>query len=690
MVDTLINYKDINGNSINILNDDFICDVKANVEQINARIDHSRDYLLDYFSIRTLERSYLTRSHEKSTIKVYKNDRDGYIVERPQYLFMRVAVAIWGKNLDRAFETYDYISNKYFTHATPTLFNSGLNNQQMSSCFLMHIGDSLEGIFKTITDVAKTIKWAGGIGINISEIRGKGSLIRGTNGISDGIIPLCILLNQESRYINQGGKRNGTIAVYLEPWHSDIFEFLELRLPTGDEKLRARDLFLALWIPDLFMQRVYSDEKWSLMCPNECPGLVDSYGDKFNELYLKYEREGKYKKQVNAYDLWQKILTSQIETGMPYMSYKDHANKKSNQKNLGTIRSSNLCNEIYQYSDADNTAVCNLASLCLPKFISDKVINYDKLIAAAKTLVVNLNRIIDINFYPTVEAKFSNMKNRPIGIGVQGLADVYNILGLPFGSDQAKEINCHIFEAIYYGVIAQSIELAKQDGPYENFAGSPFSEGKLQFDLWDVKPKYYDWDAVKADLITYGARNSLLTAVMPTASTSQIMSNSEAIEPYMSNIFVRSTLAGEFIVVNKHLMQDLLALNLWNEDLKRKIILSNGSIQTIPEIPQKIKDIYRTAFEIKQKDVIQQSLDRAPFIDQSQSLNLFFDTSNFDKLTSAHFYGWERGIKTGMYYLRSQPAAIPINFGIDAKEEVKVCKWKKGSPPPTDCTVCSA
>jgi len=716
MIDILIAYKDFNLVAIKLLNDDFIKVAKLYAAEIDAHINHSLDYTLDYFSIRTLERSYLTRSYEKSKIKFYKNDRDGYIIERPQYMFMRVALAIWGNlpfigdfggspfigdfggsPLKKVFETYDYMSNKYFTHATPTLFNSGTTTQQMSSCFLMHISDSIDGIFKTVTDVAKTIKWAGGIGINISEIRAKGSLIRGTNGMSNGIVQLSCLMNQVGRYIDQGGKRNGSIAVYLEPWHADIFEFLELRLPNGDEKLRARDLFLALWIPDLFMKRVQEDGVWSLMCPDECPGLVDSYGDKFEALYLQYESEGRARRQVNAYDLWKKILTSQIETGMPYMSYKDHANRKSNQHNLGVIRSSNLCNEIYQYSDADNAAVCNLASICLPKFIesdeSGKLgINYAKLVEVTRVITSNINRIIDINFYPTKEAKHSNMKNRPMGIGVQGLADVYNIMGLPFGSDEAAELNKHIFETIYYGAVTQTIELAKQFGrPYDNFEGSPFSRGQLQFDLWGVLPKYYDWGPVKADLIKYGARNSLLTAVMPTASTSQIMSNSEAIEPYMSNLFVRSTLAGEFIVINKNMMRCLISRGLWNDEMKRKIILSNGSIQTIPNIPQDLKDIYKTAYEIRQKDIIQQSLDRAPFIDQSQSLNLFLESPNFAKLTSFHMFGWAGGIKTGMYYLRTQPASTPINFGIDATEEQKICKRRpKGAAPDAECEACSS
>ena len=692
MIKILLDYKDVSGAKINILNDKFIEYTKS--ELIDAKIDHMRDYSLDYFSVRTLERSYLTRSHEKSTIQFYKDDREGYIIERPQYLFMRVALAIWGDNLEKAFNTYDFLSNKYFTHATPTLFNSGMSTQQLSSCFLMHVGDSLESIFKMITDVARTIKWAGGIGINISEIRAKGSLIRGTNGKSDGIIPLCVLLNHEGGYINQGGKRNGSIALYLEPWHADILEFVELRSPTGDEKLRARDLFLALWIPDLFMQRLKEkDAMWSLMCPNECPGLVDSHGEKFNELYLKYEREGRARCQIKAIDLWNKILKSQIETGMPYMSYKDHANVKSNQKNLGTIRSSNLCNEIYQYSDSENTAVCNLASLCLPKFIQKvdgkNIFNYEKLIEATRTLVENLNQIIDINFYPTQEARASNMKNRPIGIGVQGLADVYNIMELPFGSNEAAELNVHIFETIYYGAITQSIDLAKVDGPYESFNGSPFSEGNLQFDLWGVKPKYYDWSPIRADLIKFGARNSLLTAVMPTATTSQIMSNSEAIEPYMSNIFVRSTLAGEFIVINKNLMKCLIEKKLWDNEMKQKLILSNGSIQHIPNIPQYLKDIYKTAFEIKQKEIIAQSIARGPFIDQSQSLNLFLDKPSFEKLSWAHFYGWANGIKTGMYYLRTQPAAVPINFSMP--EEKKVCKRRpKGADPLVECQSCSA
>jgi ribonucleoside-diphosphate reductase alpha subunit len=675
----LYNNKDENG-CHNPLIDGFIYKIIIdNKDEINRELNMSKDYLFDYFAIRTLERSYLLKVYNPELKKYFNN---GNIIEPPQHMIMRMALGIHGTDLKSAFETYRLISDKLFTHATPTLFNSGTKRPQMSSCFLLSIEDSIEEIFNTVRNIAYISKWAGGIGLHMSAIRAKGSIIRGTNGSSDGIIPLCIMLNKEAKYINQGGKRNGSIAVYLEPWHADIFEFCELRKNSKDEDGKARDLFLALWIPDLFMQRVLEDGVWSLMCPDACPGLCTTYGEEFNKLYLKYESEGKYKKQVRAVDLWYHILESQIETGMPYMAYKDHANNKSNQKNLGTIRSSNLCCEIIEYSDSNEIAVCNLGSVCLTKFVTkvNGIVDFDytKLIYVTRVLVRNLNKVIDNNYYPTKETMTSNSKHRPIAVGIQGLADVYNMFKVPFGSDQAKELNKRIFETIYYASLLETIELARKDGPYESFNGSPFSQGILQYHMWGLKESdllmNFDWKSLIEDLKKYGARNSLLTALMPTASTAQIMGNSECFEPIMSNIFVRSTLAGEFIVINENLVDELLSRNLWNSELRTKIIVNNGSLQDIDDIPDDIKEIYKTAFEVLQMDIIQQSIDRGPFVDQSQSMNLFLDKSDFDRLTSAHFYGWEGGLKTGMYYLRSQPAVDPINFGVDVED---VAKYKK-------------
>ncbi len=857
IINELFHNKDREGNEIHLINDELYMTVLLNKHEIQKKIDYSRDYLLDFFSIRTLERSYLLRIFNKTTTtntKMHENDKEAIIIERPQHLFMRVALALWGGNLERVFETYDNLSLKYFTHATPTLFNAGTNRQQLSSCFLESIDDNIESIFKTISETAFISKWAGGIGIHVSSIRAKNSLIRGTNGKSDGIIPLCVLFEKEARYINQGGKRNGSIAIYLEPWHADIYDFIELRQPNGDENMRTRDLFLALWTPDLFIKRVLEDGVWSLMCPDQCPGLYNNYGSKFEELYIKYEQEGKFIKQIKATDLWKKILECQIQSGMPYLLYKDHANNKSNQKNLGTIRSSNLCvsgdtyiltkhgnklikdyenqeidiwngyewsnvkilktginqelmeisfsgynleskikctpyhkfyiksnnsilekraneliigdviidfsipsleddteftihygikvteiknnvsiedtycfnepkkhygifnniltgqcAEVIEYSDYDEIATCNLASICLPRFIKYDVNNnisydFEKLLEISRLCTRNLNRIIDITFYPVEPAKKSNLKHRPIGIGVQGLVDVYNIFGYSFGSEEAKMLNKKIFETIYFGALTESNELAKEYGYYESFKGSPMSEGILQFHMWNVNENEllmnYDWKRLINNIKMFGIRNSLLTALMPTASTSQIMGNCESIEPYHSNIFIRETLAGEFIVVNKNLMKDLIKENIWSEKIRKKIVIDNGSIQNISEIPQKYKDIYKTAFEIKMKDIIDQSADRGIFIDQSQSLNLFMAESDRNKLHSAHIHSWKQGLKTAMYYLRSRPSTDPINFGVDVEEikelkkemtktEEKICKWRPGMKI-SECNVCSA
>jgi len=622
--------------------------------QIQNVIDNDRDYLFDYFGIRTLERSYL--------ISINKN-----IIERPQHMIMRVAIGIHGDDLQSAFTTYNLISQRYFTHATPTLFNAGTNHPQLSSCFLLGINDNMDNILDQIKQIGMISKWAGGIGVHLTSIRGRSSLIRGTNGFSEGLVPLCVVLNKIARYINQGGKRSGSIACYLEPWHNDIFDFCELRKNTGSEDIRARDLFLALWIPDLFMQRVKDNDVWSLMCPDECKGLELVYGEEFNKLYIEYEKQGKFKKQVNARQLWNHILDCQIETGFPYMLYKDNVNKKSNQKNVGIIRSSNLCAEITQYSDGSETAVCNLCSICLPRFVENGVFNYDKLIDVCRVIVRNLNKVIDINYYPTNGAKSSNTKHRPVGIGIQGLSSLYNMLELPFDSVEAESLNKLIFETIYYGCLLESNELAKLYGKYETFDNSPYSQGLLQFHLWDSHELSgrYDWASLIENIKLYGTRNSLLTSLMPTAGTSQIMNCSECFEPIMSNVYVRTTMAGEFLVVNDSLIADLIKHNLWNDDMRKLIIINNGSIQNISSMPQKLKNIYKTAFELKLKSIIKQSIDRGPFIDQSQSMNLFMATPNFQTLTSAHFYGWQNGLKTGMYYLRTTPAVNPIQFGID-------------------------
>ena len=680
VIEQLYDNKDRMGNNSPLISKDVYNIVMENGNKINSVLDYSRDYMFDFFGIKTLERSYLLRLKNISSNSTMGSNKErklaskyGKIIERPQHLIMRVALGIHKENLDKVFETYNLISQGYFTHATPTLYNSGTTREQDSSCFLFGMEDSLKGIYKCISDIALVSKWAGGIGVHVSNIRGNNSLIRGTNGNSDGIIPLCKVLNETAKYVNQGGKRNGSIAVYLEPWHADIWEFVELRRREGDEGRRARDLFLALWIPDIFMKRVKNDGTWSLMCPDECPRLTDTYGDEFEELYNKYEKEGKYRKQLKARDLWNHILISQIETGMPYICYKDNVNKKSNQANVGIIRSSNLCTEIMEYSDHNEYAVCNLVSLCLPKYLikTDEGYTYDfnKLYEVTRVATYNLNKVIDVNFYPVKETERSNKRHRPIGIGVQGLVDVYNKMGFPYESKEASELNKKIFETIYFASLTESNELAKIEGHYKTFKGSPFSEGKLQYHLWGLTEADllmdWDWNTLIDSIKKYGTRNSLLTSIMPTASTSQIMGNVECIEPYTSNIFVRTTIAGEYIVVNKNLINDLLKLGLWTEDVRNELMYFNGSVQKMKEIPQKLKDIYKTAGEIDQVHLVQQSVERGPFIDQSQSLNIFMDKPNRKRLTSSHFYGWSKGIKTAMYYLRSQPAVDPISFGLD-------------------------
>lgn len=650
--------------------------VKRFHKKIADVIDLERDYLFDYFGMKTLERSYLLKIHDSST----KKKR---IIERPQHMIMRVALGIHGANIDSAIETYEYISNRYFTHATPTLFNSGTNRSQLSSCFLLSMDDSLDSIMHIMSESAKISKYAGGIGISLSSIRAKGSIIRGTNGLSDGVVPLCNVLNKLSKYVNQGGKRPGSISCYLEPWHADIYEFMELRKAnSGNDDNRARDLFLASWIPDLFMKRVENNEMWSLMCPDECPNLDRTYGKDFEALYIQYEKDQKFKKQVRAQELWNHLLECQIETGFTYMLYKDNANIKSNQNNLGTIRCSNLCAEIIEYTDANTIAVCNLASICLPRFIYEnegmKQFDFDLLEKITRVIIRNLNKIIDINYYPTESAEKSNKKNRPLGLGVQGLADVFNLFGYSYESEEASKLNKLIFETIYFASVDESKELAKKFGHYVTFRGSPFSQGKLQFHLWGMQNNdlltrdKYDWDLLVNEVKEFGTRNSLLTALMPTAGTSQLMKCYESFEPYISNIFVRTTMAGEFIVVNENLIRDLIKLDLWNEDMRKLLIIKNGSVQDIDTIPQHIKDVYKTAFEIKLKSMINLSAGRGPFIDQSQSMNLFMKSPDPTILTSAHFHAWKSGLKTGMYYLRNAPSVNPTQFGIDISDLMRL------------------
>jgi len=642
-----------------LLGKDTIEIIRKYKKDFEEAIDYSRDYTYSYFGFKTLEKSYLLKIN-------------GQVAERPQHMLMRVAIGIHRDDIKSVIETYDLMSKRFFTHATPTLFNAGTTRPQMSSCFLLTVkDDSIDGIFDTLKDCAKISKHAGGIGVSVHNIRAKDSYIAGTNGISNGLVPMLQVYNDAARYVDQGGgKRKGSFAIYLEPWHADIFDFLELKKNHGKEEQRARDLFYALWIPDLFMERVKSNKDWTLMCPHECPGLPDVHSKEFNELYLKYEKEGKGRKTVKAQELWYKILESQIETGTPYMCYKDACNSKSNQQNLGTIKSSNLCSEVLQYTSPEEIAVCNLASIALPRFIEeDGTYNFERLSEIAGVCVRNLNKVIDLNYYPVEEARTSNMKHRPIGIGVQGLADVFIRLRMPWESMYAKQLNKEIFEAIYYGAMKASIELAKSMGPYETFAGSPLSQGKFQFDLWDVEPSdRFDWKSLREKVIVHGARNSLLISPMPTASTSQILGNNECIEPYTSNLYARRVLAGEFPVVNPFLYDELVNHNLWNAKTLNQIMADGGSVQNLNGLPKESKDIFKTVWEIKQKCLIDMAADRGAFVCQSQSLNMFVANPSKAILTSMHFYGWKKGLKTGMYYLRSRPKVDAIKFTVNQSE----------------------
>ena len=658
---------------VNLVTYEFYKLVIENSEELEKMVISGRDYNMTFFGFKTLQSSYLLKSN-------------GKILERPQYLFMRVAIQIHKDNLNLVKKVYDSISNKYYTHATPTLFNSGTLYPQLSSCFLLGTEDSVSGIYKTASDMAEISKFAGGIGGHFSNIRAKDSHISKTNGKSNGLMPLLRVLNNISRHINQGGKRNGSFAIYIEPWHPDIFDFLDAKKNNGAEEMRARDLFYGLWIPDLFMKRVEKDEMWSLMCPNECKGLCDTYGEEFENLYLEYEVNGLYRKQIKASELWERIINCQIETGSPYMLYKDSINKKSNQKNYGMIKSSNLCTEIVQYSDSKETAVCNLASLCLPSFIEDGVFNFDLFGEKTKELVVNLNNIIDINAYPTPESKLSNMKHRPMGIGVQGLADVFMILKLPYDSEDARKLNRDIFECMYYNALTMSCELSKIHGPYETFQGSPASQGILQFDMWDAKPQKYTldlWELLKTEIKNFGIRNSLLIAPMPTASTAQIMGNNESFEPYTSNIYTRAVLSGNYVLLNNHLVKELRERNLFTKDIIEKIMLEKGSIQNL-NVPKDIKDIYKTAWELPQKCLLNMAIDRGPFIDQSQSLNLFVNPPQQKVIHSIHMYGWKNGLKTGSYYIRTKSVLENQNFSTEVSKEknTKESKFK-------DCVMCS-
>jgi ribonucleoside-diphosphate reductase alpha chain len=740
-IQTLYNNVDNHNNPIPLVSDELYSVVQKNKEKLNTCIDYQRDYLFDYFGFKTLERAYLLRVNKR-------------IIERPQHMWMRVAIGIHGHDIKEVLQTYDLLSRKYFTHATPTLFNAGTNRPQLSSCFLCSVNDdSVSGIFDSLKEVALISKYAGGIGLHIHQIRGNGSHIRGTNGTSNGIIPMLRVFNNTARYIDQAGKRLGSIAVYLETWHTDIESFLELKKNHGSEEDRCRDLFLALWISDLFMERVKAEGKWSLMCPDKCRGLSDVYGDDFKELYERYESEGKYTKQINAQDLWFKILEAQIEQGVPYILYKDAANKKSNQKNLGTIKSSNLCAEVLIYSSPEETGVCNLASICLPSYlsfgdadeanvssnssrgspvsVSVPVFDFEKLHEITKVITKNLNKVIDKNFYPVEKARRSNLKHRPIGIGIQGLADVFIQMRYPFESDEAKQLNKDIFETIYHAAVEASMELAKKRcqiindikslnhkildvdiknyvnefekdignpkyiGAYSSFEGSPMSQGLFQFDLWNADANAdadanarYDWDKLRADVKEYGVRNSLLLSPMPTASTSQIMGFNESFEPFTNNIFQRKTLSGEFIVINKYLINDLIHKGLWGKELKDTIILHEGSVQNIPEIDDETKAIYKTAWEIKQRNIIDMSADRGQYICQTQSLNIFMEEPDFQKLSSMHFYGHSKGLKTGSYYLRTRPKAKTQQFTIDPDFAKK--KRRCADENAETCVLCSA
>ena len=698
-MEDLHNYVDpVTGENASLIADDVWEIIQKNSELLDSSIIYDRDFNYDFFGFKTLERSYLLKLN-------------GEIAERPQHMLMRVSIGIHKDDMESAVETYNMMSEGWFTHATPTLFNAGTPKPQMSSCFLLTMKeDSISGIYDTLKQCAKISQNAGGIGLAIHDIRGTGSYIKGTNGTSNGIVPMLRVFNDTARYVDQGGgKRKGSFAIYIEPWHSDIFDFLELRKNHGKEEQRARDLFYALWTPDLFMKRVEENGDWTLMCPNECPGLADSWGPEFEALYTKYEAEGKGRKTIKAQDLWFKVLESQMETGTPYMLFKDAANGKSNQQNLGTIRSSNLCTEIIEYTSPDEVAVCNLASIAIPKFVKeDRTFDHDKLFEVTYRVTRNLNRVIDRNYYPIPEARNSNMRHRPIGLGVQGLADAFILMRLPFDSDEARQLNKDVFETIYYAACTASKDLAKEESAYETFEGSPASKGKLQFDLWGVKPSdRWEWDILKDEIKEHGMRNSLLMAPMPTASTAQILGNNECFEPYTSNIYTRRTLSGEFIVVNKHLLRDLTKLGLWDDDMKNRLIAANGSVQNISEIPENLKVLYRTAWEISQKSILEMAADRGAYICQSQSLNIFMENVNNSKLTSMHFYAWKKGLKTGMYYLRTKAATDAIKFTVDKKykeqpqgeqaavaanpdemtyeQQVQACSIENGP----DCEMCS-
>ena len=750
-VTDLYNYIDPKtGKHSPIVSESFYNIVSKNADDLDSAIVHSRDHNFDYFGFKTLEKSYLLKIN-------------GKVAERPQYMYMRTAIQIWGEKLDKVIETYNTLSEGYYTHATPTLFNSGTTRPQLSSCFLLDVeSDSIEGIFNTLKESAQISKNAGGIGISFTKVRSKGTYIAGTNGTSNGIIPFLKIYNETARAVDQGGgKRKGSIAIYMEPWHADIMEFLDLRKNQGKDELRARDLFLAMWMNDLFMERVELDDTWSLFCPHECPNLTETYGDEFKNLYLKYEKEGKSKRTLKAREVWNKILESQIETGTPYILYKDAINEKSNQSNIGVIRSSNLCAEIVEATgitkvqdkilkdkslleklglsdfwgqeSVNETAVCNLASIALSKFVNkNKTYNFNKLYDVAYQAIVNLNNVIDVNYYPSQAAKFSNLIHRPVGLGVQGLADVFFILGIPYESDEAKQLNKEIFETIYYASIKASCDLAKEQGTYATYNGSPISQNKFQFDLWGVKPgKRWDWEKLREEVKAYGVRNSLTTCTMPTASTASILGNEASCEAQTSNMYTRSVLSGTFILVNKYLVKDLIKLNLWNDDLRKRVIAENGSVQNIPQIPTNLKEIYKTVYEIKQKDVIEMAADRGAFIDQTQSMNIFMDSPNFAKLTSMHFYGWGRrnliigsdgntiipqgeyiqviydkdgkprcyrdkrmALKTGIYYLRNKGAADAVKFTVQ-DEKVKTTEEQMAEiscslDSPDDCIACGS
>lgn len=686
------------GEPVAYINDILLAAARTHKDEINARINHERDFVFDYFGFKTLERAYLLK------------DSRGKILERPQHLWMRVSLALWPDNIGRALETYDLMSTKAFTHATPTLFNAGTPNQQLSSCFLIAMKeDSIRGIYDTLEDCALISKHAGGIGLHCSNIRAKGSLIKGTNGTSNGLMPMLRVFNSTARYVDQGGgRRAGSFAIYLEPWHADVEDFLRLKLPTGTEEERARDLFYALWVPDLFMERVESGGNWTLFCPAEAPGLADVWGPEFNALYTRYETEGRGRKTMKAQDLWFQVLQAQIETGTPYLLFKDAANAKSNQQNLGTIKSSNLCTEILEYSSPEETAVCNLASIGLPSFVhvprsgARGTFDYDKLRAAVKVATRNLDRVIDINFYPTPQTRTSNERHRPVGLGVQGLSDVFALMRVPWESDKAAEINQRIFEHIYYAAVETSAELATELGAYSTFAGSPASQGRLQFDMWTTTggepivpltqtDGSLDWTALRSKA-SMGLRNSLLVAPMPTASTSQILGYNECFEPVTTNIYTRRTLAGEFVVVNKYLMRDLMKFDLWNEEMKQKIIIQNGSIQGLAEIPETLQVLYKTSWEIKQKTLIDMAAARGAFICQSQSLNLFVSDPTFAKLSSMHFYGWKKGLKTGIYYLRTRAPIMAQKFTVDPDLQAAVlaAKTQQEKEESEGCTMCSS